>query len=249
MTMSFIESMRPVSANRATSQGDTFFERGRVKEFGAGDVIFSQGSPCCTLYQVRSGLLGLRRYMADGRSVIVRMARPGDVIGWSEAFFNQEHRWEGGALTNGWLCVLPVSVWLDTKEHASQRDRLLGLAYQESLQLENAMSRHAALGAEDRLMSFLLSLASEPESYPVVVRIPLRRMYVSEIVAITRESCSRILARMEKAGAIKWRDRNTLLIAESEARRLAPLVEQFWTLPEGYAASLIRRQTRHSATA
>lgn len=234
--MSLIETVRSGPTNRPSPPSDIFFQRGRVKEFAAGDVVFNQGSPCCTLYQVRSGFLCLRRYMADGRSVIVRMARPGDVIGWSEAAFNHEHRWEGGALSNGWLSTLPVSAWLESQGGGGARERLLGLAYQESLLLENAMSRLVALRAEERLLTFLLSLASDPDRYPVVVRIPLRRIYVSEIVAITPESCSRMLARMVKAGAIKWRDRNVLLINEPEARRLAPLVEQFWALPVGYAS-------------
>ena len=56
---------------------------------------------------------------------------------------------------------------------------------------------------------------------------------------------------MVKAGAIKWRGRNTLLIEEHEARRLAPLVEQFWALPEGYASQppSVQGQSRRPAIA
>lgn len=236
--MNLVDSARagdrraPFAAGISGTPRDVFQDRGRIKAFATGTVVFTQDSPCSALYQVKSGLLGLRRYTADGRRVVVRVARPGDVIGWSEALYNAAHRWEGWAFSSGRLCAVPASAWMQAQGGAA-RERLLGLAYQESLLLENALARLAALTAEERLLSFLLSLADCPDRYPVAVRIPVRRIYVSEIVSITPESCSRSLARLAKEGAIEWRDHDTLLISEAVARRITPLVEQFWHLPAG----------------
>ena len=52
--------------------------------FEAGRPIYLEGDPAKSVYTLRTGMVKLVRTMLDGRQRIVRVLRPGDVIGCDE---------------------------------------------------------------------------------------------------------------------------------------------------------------------
>ena len=175
---------------------------------------------------MEDGLLALRRYHPDGGRSVVRVVRSGEIIGWADAFIRGIHRWEAWTLTPCSLWYLPAADWVSFHP-AAAHDHILALAYAESQQLEMAVMRLSSLKAEDRLLAFLVSLADRPDAFPAVVHIPLRRADIAEAVAITAESCSRILHRLNDQGMVSWTDPHTAVIDRRAAARVAGVIDLF----------------------
>ncbi len=206
--------------------GCLFPQRGKLRKSGAREVVFHQDSGCRGLYRLREGLLALRRYHPDGERSIVRVVRPGEIVGWSDAFITGVHRWEGWMLTAGSMWYMPATEW-SALHPGDAHAHILSLAYAESQRLESALLGLSKLKAEDRLLFFLFSLAEHPETFPAVVHISVRRGDMAEVAAITPESCSRVLQRLEKRGWVTWTNPSTMVLNEAAAARIAEVVDWY----------------------
>ncbi len=218
--------MQNSSVEVAIQDGCLFRQRGVLRPFGLHDVIFQQDSGCRSLYRVKDGLLALRRYHRDGGRTVVRVVRPGETVGWADAFISGVHRWEGWALSSGSLWCLPAADWISGHSDGALSSTL-ALAFAETKQLENAVLRLSYLTAEQRLLAFLLSLADRPDQYPVMVRSPVRRADLAEVIAIRPESYSRAMSRLQDRGLVKWTAPDTILIEQRAVAMVAEVIDLF----------------------
>lgn len=101
--------------------------------------------------------------------------------------------------------------------------------YRENLLLEDAIARLLVLNSEERLIVFFLSLADERQldRFPLSIRVPVQKNEIAEIIAVTPESCSRTLTRLQKQGFIEWESREKLLIFDKSVKRLMPFTKFF----------------------
>lgn len=88
-------------------------------EFKTGATLYDEGERALGIFTVRSGMVKLVRLTADGRKRIVRVLRPGDVVGL-EALTTQHYNSEAVALTAASVCRIPLEVMhrLDGNSHA-----------------------------------------------------------------------------------------------------------------------------------
>ena len=78
-------------------------------EFHAGASLFQEGAAALGIFTLRTGMIKLVRSTSDGRQRIVRVLRPGDVIGL-EALATSRHETDAVALTEVSVCRIPLSV-------------------------------------------------------------------------------------------------------------------------------------------
>jgi len=206
--------------------GCLFPRKGRLKSFAVHETVFQQDTGCRGLWCLRDGLLALRRYHPDGQLSVVRVVRPGEIIGWADAFITGIHRWEGWTLTTSSVWHLSAADW-SSYHPGNSHDHILALAYAESQHLERAVLRLSALKAEDRLLAFLLSLADSLDTFPVTVRTPLQRGDIAAAVSITPESCSRILHRLADQDLVTWPNPHIAVIDERAVARVGEAIDLF----------------------
>ena len=77
--------------------------------FAAGDSLCQMGEPATSFMTLKVGMVKLVRNMPDGRQRIVRVLRPGDVIGL-EALFAPVYDAEAVALQPVKVCRIPIEV-------------------------------------------------------------------------------------------------------------------------------------------
>lgn len=77
--------------------------------FAAADVLYSEGAQALGVYTLRQGMVKLVRSTADGRVRIIRVLRPGDVIGL-EALATSHYDSEAVAMVDSSVCRIPLSV-------------------------------------------------------------------------------------------------------------------------------------------
>lgn len=78
-------------------------------EFRAGTPLFREGAPAVGIFTLRAGMIKLVRSTSDGRQRIVRVLRPGDVVGL-EALVSSRYDTDAVALTGTSVCRIPLSV-------------------------------------------------------------------------------------------------------------------------------------------
>jgi CRP-like cAMP-binding protein len=77
--------------------------------FGPGGVMYAEGAQALGVFTLRQGMVKLVRSTADGRERIVRVLRPGDVIGL-EALATSHYDSEAVAMIESSVCRIPLSV-------------------------------------------------------------------------------------------------------------------------------------------
>ena len=91
-------------------------------EFKTGASLYDEGDTALGVFTLRTGMVKLVRVTADGRRRIVRVLRPGDVVGL-EALATQHYNSEAVALTEVSVCRIPLDV-MHRLGGASQRMHL-----------------------------------------------------------------------------------------------------------------------------
>lgn len=205
-----------------------FEDLGSVFVLPPNSEICHQGSPCDTLYLIEQGMVKLCRTDSRGRQMIVALRRPHWLLGLPPAILEIPHAVT--AVSLGWCRLRTIS----SKNFLSLADFDHGLSCFIrcilSQEVYSQIQKTAHLGcmtAEERIEFFLWDLISsqEPETIKghMEISVPLSYVELAQIIAVTPEHLSRLLARMEKDGTIT-KGRGTLTVKEPAAflRKNAP---------------------------
>jgi CRP-like cAMP-binding protein len=175
------------------------------RDHAPGDVLYHQGDPCTGVYCIQSGLVGLRKVGADGSSVLVRLAQPGDTIGYRSFLAGEEHNLSAEVLKPSLVCFIDRAVTrklLDTKPE-------LGLRFLKRLadDLDAAEDKFLQLTSFDiraRLAHLLLVLkerfAAEEKDGALKLELPLSRQDMAAMIGVRPETMSRAISKFEDDG-------------------------------------------------
>ena len=115
------------------------------RSFGPGDPVYFEGDPCDGVFCVESGLIGIRKGDSEGNSVLLRLASPGDTLGYRAFLGGTDHHVSAEALATTSLCYIP-------------RDNLRNLLA-ENPELGLRFLKHAAADLDDTEVKLLQSAA------------------------------------------------------------------------------------------
>jgi len=177
-----------------------------------GKELFRQGDWPLTVYLIEEGLIKLTHLAAEGHPVIVGLYARGSLLGSTAALLQH-------ALLTTAETVMPCRV---THLRAAEFRRLVQTDPQFSLKLHllNGQGWRAAvqqltllrsLPAERRFMTFIGELWSisrtSRSAAPVRLPIPLKCWELAQLIAVTPEYLSRLVARLERYGLLRREER------------------------------------------
>ena len=174
----------------------------------AGQSVISQGSPLSWIYVLEEGWAIVRSRPVRGRSSIVRIHMPGEMIGLSElAFAMAPH--EIQMQTAGSVCCIRRDQ-LGKVIHASPRlsALLTGLASIEQISLRDQCAALGLMTAEDRLIQFFLDLHArsapeEEEASSARILVPFSQAEIGEAVGMTPVYVNKLLRKLSAEGRIE----------------------------------------------
>lgn len=100
--------------------------------FPADTVLYTEGEQALGIFTLRKGMVKLVRSTADGRERIVRVLRPGDVIGL-EALATSHYDSEAVAMVETSVCRIPLSVLHHLSVHSPRLHVRLMQKWQQAL--------------------------------------------------------------------------------------------------------------------
>jgi CRP/FNR family transcriptional regulator len=215
-------SQVPVFAPLAAEDLELVAEVCHPRRFGAGEIVFREGDQSNTCYVVRSGHARAVREHADGRQIALATFGPGDIFG-ELAMFDDERR----SATVEAIDPLDVLAILgpDMRRVMLRRPELaVSVAASLSRRLRTTNERLASQSfqtVQSRVASVIAQLVDQAraEGAPGAdVPITATQADLAMLAGSSRESASRFLATLERAGVIS-QGRGRLTVHDPEALR------------------------------
>jgi CRP/FNR family transcriptional regulator len=194
--------------------------------FPAGKVLFLEAEDARGVYVLCSGKAKLTATSANGRSVIVRLAEGGEVLGLSETISEGCYAATAELLAPSQINFLPRLELLRFLERHSEV--AMRIAAHLSMELRGAYRQIARVvlspSAQTRVASLLLDAAGvDGRDVPpgTQFRLGLTHEEMAEIIGTSRETVSRTLSDLRRDGLIHMRGAYVTLL---DPRHLKELV-------------------------
>ncbi len=190
------------------------------RRFAAAEVVFREGDESNTCYIVRSGKARAIRAHTDGRSITLANFGPGDIFG-ELAMFDNERR----SATVETLAVTEVIAILGgdmrrlMREHPEIAVKLIAALAQRLRDTNERLARQSFQTVQSRVAAVLAQMvaAARTDGAPEGdVLITSTQADLAQMAGSSRESASRFLAVLERAGIIT-QGRGKLVVHDAEA--------------------------------
>jgi CRP/FNR family transcriptional regulator, cyclic AMP receptor protein len=189
------------------------------RSFDAHQVIFREGDASDTFYIVRSGHARAVRQSGDGRTISLAHFGPGDMFG-ELAMFDDERR----SATIETLEPVRAIAILGTdmrrllREHPEISTKLVVALVRRLRETNERLSRQSFQTVQSRVAGVLSRLVQQAREEGAVsdhVLVVITQADIAQLAGSSRESASRFLAVLERAGVVRQgRGRITVLAPE-----------------------------------
>jgi CRP/FNR family transcriptional regulator, cyclic AMP receptor protein len=212
----------PVLADLSPQDLEQVADVSHPRRFAAGEIVFREGDASNTCYIVRSGHARAVREHADGRALTLATFSPGDIFG-ELAMFDDERR----SATVEALEPLEALAILgaDMRRLMERRPQLaIALAAALSRRLRATNERLASQSfqtVQSRVATVLGQLVERARAEGAAqgdVSLTVTQAEVAQLAGSSRESASRFLAVLERAGVIS-QGRGRLTVHDPDALR------------------------------
>jgi|SRR5664279_511567 len=191
------------------------------REFEPGEVVFREGDASDTCYVVRDGRARALRTHTDGRTLTLATFGPGDIFG-ELALFEDERRSatvEAIEHTSA-VGVLGPDMRRLMSEHAEISARLAIALGRRLRETNERLSRQSFQTVQSRVAVVLSQLVEQQtpdgDGAPDGVLVTATQADLAQLAGSSRESASRFLAVLERAGVIS-QGRGRLVVHDPEA--------------------------------
>ncbi|WP_409562287.1 helix-turn-helix domain-containing protein [Hyphomicrobium sp. B1] len=187
-----------IAASAASSSSDSSadrFERGTIRRIEAKEHVFCDGDPRTHVFRIEEGVIALSKLLGDGRRQIIEFAYPGDYIGLGTL---REHIFDAQATCPAKVRCLSAAAL----EQEAARDAGLALRLYKAVSAELAAARSLLVSvgqqsAMERLAGFLLGLSARAsDGEENVVKLPMRRSDIADLLGLTIETVSRTITKL-----------------------------------------------------
>src|SRR5215472_4925135 len=167
----------------------------RTSSYPAGAILFMEGEPARGVYIVCQGRVKLLTTNSDGKTLIFKIAKPGDILGLNPAISGTPHEITAETLQPAQLAYVSREDFLKfIKEHG---DACLQVAQHLGRDCHSAYEVIRSIGlsnsVEEKLARFLVewSTGAPVTNGGVRVKLALTHEEIAQLIGCSRESVSR----------------------------------------------------------
>lgn len=173
-------------------------------EYPRGNVLFREGESAGAIFLVCSGKVKSTATSTEGRSAILRLSGPGDVLGMSAALGSTLYEITAEAIQPSRIRVLHARVLHQFMREFS--DASLGVARALAQDYRSAFQEIRRIALPEtpagRLSRLILDWAEESQAEGTPLTMTLTHEELACMTSTTRETVTRTLSRLRKEGAI-----------------------------------------------
>jgi CRP/FNR family transcriptional regulator len=205
----------PLFADLEQGELERFSQVAVPRSFPTGTRVFHEGDRSDACYIVRSGSFRVTREHSDGRAITLATLGPGDIFGELAMLDGEVRSASVEALGDGELLALPGGeVRALLARHPDITVKLVGALVRRLRAANERISRQSFQTVPSRVAGVLSQLVAEEagtlETGEVTIR--MNQADLAQLAGTSRESVSRFLADLERAGVVQpGRGRVTVL--------------------------------------
>jgi CRP/FNR family transcriptional regulator, cyclic AMP receptor protein len=186
------------------------------RTFPAGTRVFHEGDSSDACYIVKTGSFRVTREHSDGRAITLATLGPGEIFGELAMLDGDKRSASAEALTDGELLALPAGdVRALLSGHPEIALKLVAGLVRRLRAANVRISRQSFQTVPSRVAGILVQLSREAEDGNgpgEEVTIRMNQTDLAQLAGTSRESVSRFLAELERAGVVRsGRGRVTVL--------------------------------------
>ncbi|WP_205696432.1 Crp/Fnr family transcriptional regulator [Conexibacter sp. SYSU D00693] len=176
------------------------------RRFGGGQVIFREGDESDTCYVVRTGHARAIREHADGRTIALAHFGPGDIFG-ELAMFDDERRSATVETLDDVeaVAILGSDMRRLLREHPDIAVKLVISLGRRLREANERLARQSFQTVQSRVAGVLGQLVGQAQAEGAAERdvlVTITQADVAQLAGSSRESASRFLAVLERAGVV-----------------------------------------------
>jgi CRP/FNR family transcriptional regulator len=174
--------------------------------YAKGEVLFAEGQKSEGVFVLHSGSIKLSASSADGKSIIVGRVDEGEMLGLPTAISGKPNELTAEALEPVECGFIERDVFLQfLREHGSAALRVAEiLSNMYDAAFDQARYLGLSASAPEKLARLLLELSlARPQNGH---SFPLTHKEIAEMIGLSRETVTRMLARFKRANLIQTRN-------------------------------------------
>jgi CRP/FNR family transcriptional regulator len=190
------------------------------RRFAAGQIIFREGDASDTCYVVRSGHARAVHENVDGRAIALAHFGPGDIFGELAMFDAEKRSATLEALDDlEAVAIAGSDMRRLMREHAAMSASLAIALARRLREANERLARQSFQTVQSRVAGVLIRLVEAAQGEgagPRDVELKVTQAKIAELAGSSRESASRFLAVLERAGIIT-QGRGRIVVHDPEA--------------------------------
>lgn len=182
----------------------------RQVSYSAGDTLFRYGDDVDALFVIRSGRIKLLNFLENGKARIVRLHNRGSILGLN-GLLNEVHTHTAVAIDTVQAYLLPLKLIKSIKHDDPDAYNHLLEYWHEYLNIADTWITDFSTGSiRGRVARLILYLARSDES-PAATDVDLLTVEeMAEILGVTPESVSRVMADFKRNDILEGKADETL---------------------------------------
>ncbi|MGN6814738.1 MAG: Crp/Fnr family transcriptional regulator [Solirubrobacterales bacterium] len=206
----------PLFADLEEEELERFSHVAVPRSFPAGTRVFHEGDDSDACYIVKEGSFRVTREHSDGRAITLATLGPGEIFGELAMLDGDKRSASAEALTDGDLLALPANdVRALLARHPEISLKLVAGLVRRLRAANVRLSRQSFQTVPSRVAGILAQLSREAQAdgdAEEEVTIEMNQTDLAQLAGTSRESVSRFLAELERAGVVRsGRGRVTVL--------------------------------------
>ncbi len=209
----------PLFADLEEPELERFSRVAVARSFPAGTRVFHEGDRSDACYIVRDGSFRVTREHSDGRAITLATLGSGDIFGELAMLDGEVRSASVEALSDGELLALPAGeVRALLARHPEITVKLIAALVRRLRTANERISRQSFQTVPSRVAGVLSQLVADEsprQGEGAQVTIRMNQADLAQLAGTSRESVSRFLADLERAGVVQpGRGRVTVLAPE-----------------------------------
>lgn len=184
-----------------------------------GQVLFHEGTRPLGIYCINSGKIKIYQTGSDGKNQIIKIATPGEVLGYKALISDSPYPVTGETLEETSVCFIPKDEFIATLQSNPEfGQKLLKLACTEIGAMTDNLTSLAQKSVRERLAVALLMLKdtygidAAVDEKDSEIEINLTREDIANIVGTATETVIRILQEMKEDKLIETNGRKIRVV-------------------------------------
>ncbi|MCF7817250.1 MAG: Crp/Fnr family transcriptional regulator [Kiritimatiellales bacterium] len=181
-----------------------------LKQVKKRDYLFHEGDKGNSMFLLVAGNVQLHKNTEDGREVVIRMIKPGDVFAEVVLFEKERYPVSARAVTNADVLVFGKEGIHRLLAEEDFRNDFIALLMAKQRYLAERIQELTTKDVEHRFFTFLRSQYGEKET----ITTPLSKKDIAAAIGTTPESLSRLILRLTDDKIIDWQGKKIRILSD-----------------------------------